>query len=46
MSRKQWQVVQWLLAEQEWDYFHFVDIGLDRDASRLLESLRPQARAV
>jgi predicted AlkP superfamily phosphohydrolase/phosphomutase len=30
MSRKQWQVVRWLLAEQEWDYFHYVDIGLDR----------------
>ncbi len=30
MSRKQWQVLRWLLAEQEWDYFHFVDIGLDR----------------
>ena len=30
MSQKQWQVVRWLLAEQEWDYFHFVDIGLDR----------------
>jgi len=30
MSRKQWQVVRWLLSEQEWDYFHFVDIGLDR----------------
>ncbi|MCH6552906.1 MAG: alkaline phosphatase family protein [Acidobacteria bacterium] len=30
MSRKQWQVVRWLLKEQEWDYFHFVDIGLDR----------------
>jgi predicted AlkP superfamily phosphohydrolase/phosphomutase len=23
-------VVRWLLKEQEWDYFHFVDIGLDR----------------
>jgi len=23
-------VVHWLLKEQEWDYFHFVDIGLDR----------------
>jgi len=23
-------VVRWLLTEQEWDYFHFVDIGLDR----------------
>jgi predicted AlkP superfamily phosphohydrolase/phosphomutase len=30
MSRKQWQVVRWLLVEQEWDYFHFVDVGLDR----------------
>ena len=30
MSRKQWKVVRWLLAEKEWDYFHFVDIGLDR----------------
>jgi predicted AlkP superfamily phosphohydrolase/phosphomutase len=30
MSRKQWKVVRWLLTEQEWDYFHFVDIGLDR----------------
>lgn len=30
MSRKQWTIVRWLLQEQEWDYFHFVDIGLDR----------------
>ena len=30
MSRKQWKVVHWLLQDQEWDYFHFVDIGLDR----------------
>jgi predicted AlkP superfamily phosphohydrolase/phosphomutase len=30
MSRKQWQVVRSILAEQEWDYLHFVDIGLDR----------------
>jgi predicted AlkP superfamily phosphohydrolase/phosphomutase len=30
MSRKQWQVVRWLLKEKEWNYFHFVDIGLDR----------------
>ena len=30
MSRKQWQVVRWLLKEKEWDYFQFVDIGLDR----------------
>jgi predicted AlkP superfamily phosphohydrolase/phosphomutase len=30
MSRKQWQVVRWLLKDQKWDYFQFVDIGLDR----------------
>ena len=30
MCGKQWAVVRWLLAGQEWDYFHFVDIGLDR----------------
>jgi predicted AlkP superfamily phosphohydrolase/phosphomutase len=30
MSQKQWQVVRCLMSEQEWDYFHFVDIGLDR----------------
>ena len=30
MSQKQWKVVHWLMKEQEWDYFHFVDIGLDR----------------
>jgi predicted AlkP superfamily phosphohydrolase/phosphomutase len=30
MSEKQWTVVKWMLKEQEWDYFHFVDIGLDR----------------
>lgn len=30
MSRKQWTVVEWLLKEKDWDYFHFVDIGLDR----------------
>jgi predicted AlkP superfamily phosphohydrolase/phosphomutase len=30
MSEKQWKIVHWLLKEQEWDYFQFVDIGLDR----------------
>lgn len=30
MNGKQWRAVRWLLAEHEWDYFHFVDIGLDR----------------
>lgn len=30
MSRKQWDCVRWLISNHEWDYFHFVDIGLDR----------------
>jgi predicted AlkP superfamily phosphohydrolase/phosphomutase len=30
MSKKQWQVVRWMLTQQEWDYFHYVDIGMDR----------------
>jgi predicted AlkP superfamily phosphohydrolase/phosphomutase len=30
MSRKQWTVVKHFLANKEWDYFHYVDIGLDR----------------
>jgi predicted AlkP superfamily phosphohydrolase/phosphomutase len=30
MSRTQFQVVRHLLTSREWDYFHFVDIGLDR----------------
>ena len=30
MNRKHWEAVRWLLREQEWDYFHFVDAGLDR----------------
>lgn len=30
MSRKQWIAVRWLLSNHEWDYFQFVDIGLDR----------------
>ncbi len=30
MSRKQWQVVRFLMKEKPWDYFHYVDIGLDR----------------
>ena len=30
MSQKQWKVLRWLLKEREWDYFQFVDIGLDR----------------
>ncbi len=30
MSRAQFQVVRHLISSREWDYFHFVDIGLDR----------------
>lgn len=30
MSRKLFQVVRHYLTATEWDYFHFVDIGLDR----------------
>jgi predicted AlkP superfamily phosphohydrolase/phosphomutase len=30
MSRTQFQVVRHLLETKPWDYFHFVDIGLDR----------------
>lgn len=30
MSRKQFQVIRHLMANHEWDYFQFVDIGLDR----------------
>lgn len=30
MSRTQFRVVRHLLTIKEWDYFHFVDIGLDR----------------
>lgn len=29
-SRKQWEVVRHFLQNEAWDYFHFVDIGLDR----------------
>ncbi|HMD32788.1 MAG TPA: alkaline phosphatase family protein [Candidatus Acidoferrales bacterium] len=30
LSRKQWTAVKWLLENEEWDYFHYVDIGMDR----------------
>jgi predicted AlkP superfamily phosphohydrolase/phosphomutase len=30
MSRKQFAVVRHLLQSSDWDYFHFVEIGLDR----------------
>jgi predicted AlkP superfamily phosphohydrolase/phosphomutase len=30
MSRKHWKVVRHLITQKAWDYFHYVDIGLDR----------------
>lgn len=30
MSAQQFQVVRYLMKETEWDYFHFVELGLDR----------------
>jgi predicted AlkP superfamily phosphohydrolase/phosphomutase len=30
LSRKQWTAVKWLLQNEPWDYFHYVDIGMDR----------------
>lgn len=30
MSRKQWVAVKWLIRNRPWDYFHYVDIGMDR----------------
>jgi len=30
MSRRQFEVVRYLLANEPWDYFQFVEIGLDR----------------
>lgn len=42
MSRKQWDLVRWLLREQEWDYFHFVDIGLDRVQRAFGEDFDPE----
>jgi len=30
MSRKQFSAIRHLMQNHEWDYFHFVDIGLDR----------------
>lgn len=30
MSRKHFEVVRYLMATRDWDFFHFVEIGLDR----------------
>ena len=42
MSRKHWKVLRWLLAEKEWDYFHYVDIGLDRVHHGFWDSFDPK----
>jgi predicted AlkP superfamily phosphohydrolase/phosphomutase len=44
VSRKQWELVRWLLVEQEWDYFHFVDMGLDRIQRALWSHFDPTHR--
>ena len=30
MTEKRFEVLRYLISEKEWDYFHFVEIGLDR----------------
>ena len=30
ITRKHFEVIRYLMATQDWDYFHFVEIGLDR----------------
>jgi len=30
MTRKRFEVIRYLIQEKDWDYFHFVEIGLDR----------------
>ncbi len=42
MSGKQWSVARWLLTGQEWDYFQFVDSGLDRIQRRFWKYFDPQ----
>jgi predicted AlkP superfamily phosphohydrolase/phosphomutase len=42
MSRKQWEVARWLLRDQEWAYFHFVDVGLDRIQCAFWQYFDPQ----
>jgi predicted AlkP superfamily phosphohydrolase/phosphomutase len=42
MSRKQWQVVHWLLKGQDWDYFQYVDRGLDRVQQAFWNCFDPQ----
>ena len=30
MKKVQFKIIQYLMKNKEWDYFHFVMIGLDR----------------
>ncbi|HLV87880.1 MAG TPA: hypothetical protein VKV39_12925 [Candidatus Sulfotelmatobacter sp.] len=29
ISKKHWSLAHWLLAEKEWNYFHYLDVGLN-----------------
>lgn len=43
-SRKQFQLVRHLLETREWDYFHFVDMGLDLIQRGFWQFFDPQHR--
>ncbi len=43
VSRKQWETVRWLLRNEEWDYFHFVDIGVNRIQHAFWNCFDPEA---
>ncbi len=43
MSRKQWEAVRWLLRDEECDYFHFVDIGVNRIQHAFWNCFDPEA---
>ena len=43
-SRKQFQLVRHFLETQEWDYFHFVDMGLDLIQRGFWQFFDPQHR--
>lgn len=44
MSRKQFQLVRHYLETQDWDYFHFVDTGLNLIQRRFWQDFDPQHR--
>ena len=44
MTRKHFAVVRHYLQRDDWDYFHFVEIGLDRLQHGFWQSPRPRAR--